>query len=276
MRRVSIQRPRVLPATIAVMALLMVVKSAALVIEALGGGRVATGETLVSQAIAAPAATGAGEAAAAQHPSEAPGAGGAERAGAGTGGAGTGGAGTGGTPQAGAHGGTAGADDAQTSAASPNTAPSPPVSEAERALLLDLRHRRASLDERARELDQRNAVLGAAEGKLSARVGELGALQARLEQLEAARRAHDDANWSGLVHVYETMKPREAAQIFDSLDMQVLLGVLDRMQPRRVAPILAAMQPDRARLATQMLAEMRTHAVTLPASAAGLAASPKG
>ena len=86
MRRVSIQRPRVLPATIAVMALLMVVKSAALVIEALGGGRVATGETLVSEAIAAPAATGANEAAAARHPSEAAGMGGSGTAGAATGG----------------------------------------------------------------------------------------------------------------------------------------------------------------------------------------------
>jgi len=44
--------------------------------------------------------------------------------------------------------------------------------------------------------------------------------------------------------------------------MQVLLGVLDRMSDRKAAPILAAMQPDRARLATQMLAEMRTRAVT--------------
>lgn len=260
MRRASIQRPRVLPATIAVMALLMVVKSVGLVIEALSGGRVTAGETLVSQAIAAPAENGGSEAAAAQHPGEAPGA------------AGPGAAGT--ASDAGARGGAA--VSGPNNALSTNAAPPPPVSDAERALLLDLRHRRASLDERARDLDQRNAVLGAAEGKLSARVGELGALQARLEQLESERRAHDDANWSGLVHVYETMKPREAATIFDSLDMQVMLGVLDRMQPRRVAPILAAMQPDRARLATQMLAEMRTHAVTLPASAAISAGAPKG
>jgi flagellar motility protein MotE (MotC chaperone) len=90
----------------------------------------------------------------------------------------------------------------------------------------------------------------------------LTALQAKLEALEAARAQHDSANWSGLVHVYETMKPRDAATIFDALDMQVLLGVLDRMAERKAAPILAAMQPDRARLATQLLVEMRTRAVT--------------
>jgi flagellar motility protein MotE (MotC chaperone) len=36
------------------------------------------------------------------------------------------------------------------------------------------------------------------------------------------------------------------------------------MSDRKAAPILAAMQPDRARLATQMLAEMRTRTVTPP------------
>ena len=46
------------------------------------------------------------------------------------------------------------------------------------------------------------------------------------------------------------MKPRDAAAIFNDLDMPVLLQVLDRMKEAKAAPILAAMQPDRAREAT--------------------------
>ncbi len=139
---------------------------------------------------------------------------------------------------------------------------SPPISDAERAVLLDLRQRRLALDARARELDQREAEMAAADRRLGARVQQLSALQTRLESLEAGRRQHSAENWTGLVRVYEAMKPRDAAAIFDVLDMQVLLQVLDRMQERRAALVLAAMQPDRARLATQMLAEMRTRAVT--------------
>jgi len=150
-----------------------------------------------------------------------------------------------------------------------------PVSEAERKLLLDLRHRRDGLDARARELDQRDAVMAAAERKLAARVAELNAIQAKLQSLEDERKSHDDANWTGLVHVYEAMKPREAATIFDALDMQVLLAVLDRMQTRKAAPILAAMQPDRARLATQLLAELRTKTIT-PAGEKPPQPDPKG
>jgi flagellar motility protein MotE (MotC chaperone) len=150
-------------------------------------------------------------------------------------------------------------------AAAAKTPDTPPVSEAERAVLLDLRERREALEARAKELDQRSAELEAADRRLSDRVQQLSALQSRLESLEAEREKHKAENWAGLVKVYEAMKPREAAAIFDSLDMQVLLQVLDRMQERRVAPVLAAMQPDRARLATQLLAEMRTRATT-PAS----------
>jgi flagellar motility protein MotE (MotC chaperone) len=150
------------------------------------------------------------------------------------------------------------------------------VSEAERSVLLDLRERREALDARAKELDQRSAELAAADRRLNDRVQQLSALQSRLESLEAEREKHKAENWAGLVKVYEAMKPREAAAIFDSLDMQVLLQVLDRMQERRVAPVLAAMQPDRARLATQLLAEMRTKAITPPPPPTPSPPEPKG
>jgi flagellar motility protein MotE (MotC chaperone) len=146
-----------------------------------------------------------------------------------------------------------------------------PISAAERSLLLDLRKRRDALEARAAMLDQREAVQAAAEAKLNARLDQLATLQARLEALEAGRQQHASENWSGLVHVYEDMKPRDAATIFDALDMQVLLQVLDRMQDRKAAPILAAMQPDRARLATQLLAEMRLRAVAPPGAPPGQA-----
>ena len=138
------------------------------------------------------------------------------------------------------------------------------ISESERLLLLDLRHRRETLDARARDLDQRQAELDAAARRLGERADQLSGLQAKLETLEAGRQHHAAENWSGLVRVYEAMKPRDAAAIFDALDMQVLLQVLDRMQDRRAAPVLAAMLPDRARLATQMLAEMRARSVGQP------------
>jgi flagellar motility protein MotE (MotC chaperone) len=86
----------------------------------------------------------------------------------------------------------------------------------------------------------------------------LQALQKKLESLDAARQQREDAGWQGLVKVYETMKPRDAAAIFNDLDMPVLLQVVDRMKEAKAAPVMAAMQPDKAREVTKKLADMRT------------------
>ncbi len=134
----------------------------------------------------------------------------------------------------------------------------PPVSDSERALLLELRQRRQELDGRDAALATREAVLAAAEHKLAARVDELQSLQARLEGLETARKSRDEANWRGLVKLYESMRPREAAAIFNELETSVLLQVLDRMKEAKAAVILAAMLPDKARQVTADLAQMRT------------------
>ena len=142
--------------------------------------------------------------------------------------------------------------------------PPPPVSAAELQLLQDLRGRRAQLDQRERALSERESILNAAEHQLTSRIADLAALQKRLEQLEADRHAHEEANWAGIVKVYETMKPREAAAIFNDMDMPVLLQVMDRMKDSKAALVLGAMQPDRARSLTAQLAAMRTRAITVP------------
>ena len=136
----------------------------------------------------------------------------------------------------------------------------PPPSDAERALLQDLRSRRVTLDARSQLLETREAVLAAAERRLSERVDQLAAMQTKLEALDATRRERDEANWRGLVKTYETMRPRDAAMIFNELDQPVLIQVLDRMKEAKAAPVLAAMLPDRARTATMQLAQWRSRA----------------
>jgi flagellar motility protein MotE (MotC chaperone) len=141
----------------------------------------------------------------------------------------------------------------------PPLAPAPVVvSEGERTVLLELRHRRQELDTRETTVAAREATLAATELRLKARVGELESLQHKLEDLEQARQQREDVSWQGLVKLYESMKPRDAATIFNDLDMKVLLGVVDRMKDAKGAPILAAMQPDRARELTTKLAALRT------------------
>lgn len=134
----------------------------------------------------------------------------------------------------------------------------PPVSPSEKALLQELRKRRQELETRADTMATRESVLAATEQKLVSRVTELQTLQKQLEGLNAAQKQKEEAGWQGLVKVYETMKPKDAATIFNELSMPVLLQVLDRMKDAKAASIMAAMNPEKARDVTAELAQMRT------------------
>jgi flagellar motility protein MotE (MotC chaperone) len=60
-----------------------------------------------------------------------------------------------------------------------------------------------------------------------------------------------------LVKIYENMKPKDAAKIFEQLDMGIMLEVVERMKEQKVAPILAEMNPVKARELTSELAQRR-------------------
>ena len=60
------------------------------------------------------------------------------------------------------------------------------------------------------------------------------------------------------------MKPKDAARIFEELDLEVLLQVVQRMKEAKVAPILAAMDPKRATEVTTRLAERRQEIGLVP------------
>lgn len=141
-------------------------------------------------------------------------------------------------------------------AAPPAAAPDPAIA-AERAVLEQLRARRAELEAREQAAAQREVMLAAAERRLQQRVEELSTMRSRLEAMEHARGERDEAGWRGLVRLYENMRARDAAAIFDDLEMPVLVQILDRMGERKAAPVIGAMRPDRARMLTAELARFR-------------------
>jgi flagellar motility protein MotE (MotC chaperone) len=114
--------------------------------------------------------------------------------------------------------------------------------------------RRDELEQRARELEMRAALLEAAEKRLAERTAELKALEEKVGKLVDENNTAEQQQFVGLVAMYETMKPKEAATIFNQLDMPVLLGVVKAMNPRKVAPILARMEPLKAKALTDGLA----------------------
>jgi flagellar motility protein MotE (MotC chaperone) len=125
---------------------------------------------------------------------------------------------------------------------------------AERAILERLQERRQELDTRARELDIRESLIKAAEKRMEGQLAELKETEARITVATQQKDDAQAARFKGLVTMYENMKPRDAAKIFDRLDMGVLLEVASKIEPRKMADILAQMSADSAQRLTVELA----------------------
>ncbi len=141
------------------------------------------------------------------------------------------------------------------SRAEPNNIPE--YTDSELAVLQDLSSRREQIERRGTGLDQREALLKAAEQRIEAKVQELKQLQGAMEALIRRYDDEEEARKKSLVKIFETMKPIEAARIFEQMDMPVLLGILERMKERNAAPVLAQMHPARAKQVTGELAKRR-------------------
>ena len=131
------------------------------------------------------------------------------------------------------------------------------MTDEELVLLQSLSQRREELEQRAREIDEREVLLKAAEQRIDQRIGELERLQASIEALLVEHDEQTEAQMQSLVKIYESMKPKDAARIFEELDLDVLLEVIERMKERKTAPILAQMNPQRAKTVTLELAQRR-------------------
>jgi flagellar motility protein MotE (MotC chaperone) len=130
----------------------------------------------------------------------------------------------------------------------------PGPSAAERAILEHLQERRQELDRRARELDIREGLIAEAEKRMDGKLAEIKDAQAQLVVDERKKDEAETARFKGLVTMYENMKPRDAAKIFDRLEVDVLLQVASQMNPRTMSEILAQMSPDAAERLTVELA----------------------
>ncbi|HEY0836111.1 MAG TPA: hypothetical protein VGE72_19555, partial [Azospirillum sp.] len=124
-------------------------------------------------------------------------------------------------------------------------------------LLQHYADRRAELEKRTREVEQREALLIAAEKRIEQKLAEMEKVRADIQKLMRTGDEKQSAQLESLVKIYETMKPKEAARIFEELDMPVLLDVFQRMKESKSAPILAAMDPTKAKLVTTALVERR-------------------
>jgi flagellar motility protein MotE (MotC chaperone) len=123
----------------------------------------------------------------------------------------------------------------------------------ERAILERLQARRQELEARSREVDIRESLLKSAEKRAEGRVEEMKAIESRITGAVQQKADEEAARFKGIITMYEGMKPKDAARVFDRLEMPVLFDIASHIAPRKMADILGLMSPDVAeRLTVEM------------------------
>ncbi|HVJ03280.1 MAG TPA: hypothetical protein VM662_13940 [Sphingomonas sp.] len=139
----------------------------------------------------------------------------------------------------------------------------------------DLNARDAAAARRQRALDLREQAAKAAEARLQAD------MQARQQQAAAPTPAPGagpaeppEAQFDELARIYQAMKPKAAAVVFEQLDMEVQMKVAQRMRERSTAMILAAMTPKGAAALSMALARKSARGPAPVVAAAAPAPAP--
>jgi len=131
---------------------------------------------------------------------------------------------------------------------------SQPASVAEVDVLTSLAKRRSELDAREQDLAMRANLIAAAEGRVDGKIAQLKELESQIQTLLGQRDDAEQKQIASLVKTYASMKPKDAARIFNNLNDDVLLEVSAEMKPDVLGAILAGMQPDQAQKLTVKLA----------------------
>ncbi len=157
------------------------------------------------------------------------------------------------------------------------------MSPSEVEVLQKLSERRAELDQREAALAQREVIMRATEQRVEEKIAKLQALEKGIGDTIKKQDDEDESRLKSLVRIYENMKPAEAARVFAQIDTPTLVSLVEKMRELKTAPILASMDPEKAKQLTLALADRRNQpaasapkaqpaALTAPAGSPGPAA----
>ncbi|MCC3860817.1 MotE family protein [Pseudemcibacter aquimaris] len=121
-------------------------------------------------------------------------------------------------------------------------------------MLQRLAERREELDQRERDMEVREKLLIATENNIDDKIERLKNIEAQIRTLVEQHDAQEQAQIQSLVQTYTAMKPKDAANIFNTLDMEILIAIIEQMNPKKVADVLAKMNTASANQITVELA----------------------
>lgn len=129
------------------------------------------------------------------------------------------------------------------------------LSQSEVEVLQALQARRQTLDQRATQIETQDDLMAAAQRRIDERIAELHQLETTVNGLLGQLDQAQEQRLGALVDVYQRMRAKDAANVFNGLDDTVMVQVASRMRQANLAEVMGHMQPDKARHLTQLLAD---------------------
>lgn len=137
----------------------------------------------------------------------------------------------------------------------------PPKNRAEMGSLLEaLNEREAQLRQRERQAQMRQKALEVADREISKRIRDLEDLENRLRQTLTLADGAAEGDLAQLTTVYENMKAKDAAKLFEAMEPAFAAGFLGRMRPDTAAAIMAGLTPEIAYTVSVILAGRNANA----------------
>ena len=120
-------------------------------------------------------------------------------------------------------------------------------------ILQELAERREALDARAKEIDKRAIQLKVAEKEIDKKLLQMKEYEQRLSKLITQYSTKEQENVNALVKHYSSMKPKDAARIFNTMDLDITVAILKGMKPSTSSAILSSMNSERVQAITAEL-----------------------
>lgn len=126
-------------------------------------------------------------------------------------------------------------------------------SKSEIAILQDLAKRREALNLKDKEIEKKALQLKITEEEIQKKLEQLQAYETKLRNLMQEYSAKEKEKLMTLVKLYTSMKPKDAARIFNTLDIELSTAILNEMKPSASSAILSQMDAQKAKAITNQL-----------------------
>ena len=128
--------------------------------------------------------------------------------------------------------------------------------------LFKLAERKKQLDQREEDLKKFAEQIEKQKIEIEEKLAKLEETRLKISKALEEKIKTDDGKVETLVQMYSSMKPAQAAKVFESLDEDLVIEILGRMKKKNAADILNLIKPEKAQLFAERYAGYRAPANT--------------